>query len=413
MGRIWAIAINTFREAVRDKVLHGVLGFAGAVLLFTLALAELSLDQQRRVVLDVGMASISLFSVVVAVFLGSSLLYKEIERKTLYVILPKPIHRHELLIGKYLGTLVTAGVFVVIMGSIQLWVTAAQFGANATLLEVVRPLVRFISGLPEAVQQSTALSQEARAVRDAFQSARSPGALLFTDLPRACATPIDDFAAADTAQVEAFVQRLRAALQELKDAYPKRLTHWQGELAHALLEGPCADLAALRHAVRERYQGLEQFTPDRMGLGALIRRLCDTAHASDEAWLESVATLLGKMPPTKWREETRRLAELRLRDLAEQLRDLERLRLGTVEQTERAHIPRDGEPLLMKTVDGQRGEISRVIHLSSTQRAAADARAEQIAASLTDVPEADRLAVLALLWERFAQNEATGESNHE
>src|SRR5690606_37382884 len=130
MGRIWAIAINTFREAVRDKVLYGVLAFATAVLLFTLALAELSLNQQRRVVLDVGLASISLFSVVTAVFLGSSLLYKEIERKTLYVILPKPIRRSEFLFGKYVGIAMTAAVFIAIMGGVQLWVTAVQAGAD-------------------------------------------------------------------------------------------------------------------------------------------------------------------------------------------------------------------------------------------------------------------------------------------
>ncbi len=126
MGRIWAIAINTFREAVRDKVLYGVLAVAGATLVFTLALAELSLHQQRRVVLDVGMASISLFSVVIAVFLGSSLLYKEIERKTLYVILPKPIHRWQFLVGKYVGIVLTAVVFIAIMGGLQLWVSSVQ-----------------------------------------------------------------------------------------------------------------------------------------------------------------------------------------------------------------------------------------------------------------------------------------------
>jgi ABC-type transport system involved in multi-copper enzyme maturation permease subunit len=132
--RTWAIAINTFREAVRDKVLHGVLGFASAILLFTLALAELSLHQQRRVVLDVGLASISFFSVVIAIFLGSSLLYKEIERKTLYVILPKPIRRHDFLIGKYLRIVVTAAVIIAIMGAIQLCLTALHAGAPAALV---------------------------------------------------------------------------------------------------------------------------------------------------------------------------------------------------------------------------------------------------------------------------------------
>lgn len=137
IGRIRAIAINTFREAVRDRVLYGVLGFATAVLLFTLALAELSLDQQRRVVMDLGLASISLFSVLVAVFLGSSLLYKEIERKTLYVILPKPIHRWEFLVGKYFGIALTGVVFIAIMGALQLWVASIQAEASPALLAAV------------------------------------------------------------------------------------------------------------------------------------------------------------------------------------------------------------------------------------------------------------------------------------
>jgi ABC-type transport system involved in multi-copper enzyme maturation permease subunit len=133
VSRIYAIALNTFREAVRDRVLYGVLGFACAVLFFTLALAELSLHEQERVVSDLGLASISLFSVIVAAFLGSSLLYKEIERKTLYVILPKPIRRVEFLLGKYAGILFTASVFVALMGALQLWITSVQAGVDLRL----------------------------------------------------------------------------------------------------------------------------------------------------------------------------------------------------------------------------------------------------------------------------------------
>jgi ABC-type transport system involved in multi-copper enzyme maturation permease subunit len=133
LSRIYAIAINTFREAVRDRVLYGVLGFACAVLFFTLAIAELSVHEQARVVADVGLASISLFSVIVAMFLGSSLLYKEIERKTLYVILPKPVHRAEFLLGKYFGIFLTALVFVALMGALQLWIAGVQAGAKITL----------------------------------------------------------------------------------------------------------------------------------------------------------------------------------------------------------------------------------------------------------------------------------------
>ncbi len=144
-ARIYAIALNTYREAVRDRVLFGVLVLAAGVLALTLALGELSLDQQMRVVTDLGLASISLFSVVVAIFLGSSLLYKEIERKTLYVILPKPIARFEFLLGKYFGIVATCAVFIAIMGALQLLVTAIQAGAS-TMLVIAVPAV-LIAGL--------------------------------------------------------------------------------------------------------------------------------------------------------------------------------------------------------------------------------------------------------------------------
>jgi Cu-processing system permease protein len=137
LARIYAIALNTYREAVRDKVLFGVLVFAAGVLALTLALAELSLDQHMRVVTDLGLASISMFAVIIAIFLGSSLLYKEIERKTLYVILPKPIARFEFLLGKYVGIVATCAVFIAIMGALQLLVTAIQAGASTTLVIAV------------------------------------------------------------------------------------------------------------------------------------------------------------------------------------------------------------------------------------------------------------------------------------
>ena len=137
MQRILAVAVNTFREAVRDRVLYGVLGIATFVLIFTLVLAEVSLDQRLRIVLDVGLASISLFSVVVSIFLGSSLLYKEIERKTLYVILPKSIRRHEFLLGKYLGIVLTAFVFITLQGAVQLSVSSIHADVHLGLVLAV------------------------------------------------------------------------------------------------------------------------------------------------------------------------------------------------------------------------------------------------------------------------------------
>jgi len=134
MSRVWAIVLNTFREAVRDRILHGVLGLACGVLFFTLALGQLALDQELRVVEDIGLATISFFAVVVAIFLGSSLLYKEIERKTLYVILPKPVRRWEFLLGKFGGIVLTALVFLLLMGGILLAVLGVQRDANLGLV---------------------------------------------------------------------------------------------------------------------------------------------------------------------------------------------------------------------------------------------------------------------------------------
>lgn len=159
MGRIYAIAVNTFREAVRDRVLYGVLAFATLVLVFALALGELSLNQQERVVSDIGLASISLFSIVIAVFLGSSLLHKELERKTLHVILPKPIARWEFLVGKYVGIAITATVFVATMTAVQLWVMSVQREAPLVFLVLVPvlALLALIGFLLRKVDVSTIL----------------------------------------------------------------------------------------------------------------------------------------------------------------------------------------------------------------------------------------------------------------
>ncbi len=132
--RIYTIAINTFREALRDRVLLGILVFSALLLLFTLALAELSLNEGARVIRDTGLTVISLMSVLTAVVLGASLLYKEIERKTLYLILPKPISRTEFLLGKYLGICLTGLVFIACTGALLCVLSAFHQGLNPLLI---------------------------------------------------------------------------------------------------------------------------------------------------------------------------------------------------------------------------------------------------------------------------------------
>jgi len=129
-ARIFAIAMNAYREAVRARVLYGLLAFALAACAYSVVVASLSLDQQARVVSDVGAASISLCTVLVAIVLGATSLYRELELKTIFPILARPLARHEYLVGKYLGTLLTLLVFVAIDGAVVLGILAGETGAS-------------------------------------------------------------------------------------------------------------------------------------------------------------------------------------------------------------------------------------------------------------------------------------------
>jgi Cu-processing system permease protein len=117
IGRIWAVAVNTAREAVRNKLLYTLLFFALAMMLFGTALSTLSYVERERVMQDFAFAAIRLFSVAIAVFVGVGLIHKEVDRKTVYTILSKPLSRAEFLIGKYTGLTLTIWFQVVIMAS--------------------------------------------------------------------------------------------------------------------------------------------------------------------------------------------------------------------------------------------------------------------------------------------------------
>jgi Cu-processing system permease protein len=118
-GRIWAIALNTFREAARIRVLYGILVLVVGSNLLAIFLGQVSLHEAGRVARDIGLAGISLFGSLTAIFLGVFLLYTEVARKTIHVIVSKPISRWEFVLGKYAGMVlvltVLVGVFALAM----------------------------------------------------------------------------------------------------------------------------------------------------------------------------------------------------------------------------------------------------------------------------------------------------------
>lgn len=114
LERILTIVLNTYREAARARLLLGVFVLALSTSAYSLVIAALSLHNEVRVVADLGAASLSLYAVVIAVTLGSTSLYRELELKTIFPILSRPLRRWEYVVAKYLGALLTVVVFVAI-----------------------------------------------------------------------------------------------------------------------------------------------------------------------------------------------------------------------------------------------------------------------------------------------------------
>ena len=132
IARILAIASNTYREAIRNRAFIVMLIAAVAVIAFSLVLSELAVrGQAARVVTDFGLAVIGLFGVVIAITMGVILLFKEIDKKTIFTIIPKPIARHEIVLGKYVGMLVILVIEVAVLAvawALVLWAKGAPVG---------------------------------------------------------------------------------------------------------------------------------------------------------------------------------------------------------------------------------------------------------------------------------------------
>ncbi len=117
LSRVAAIARNTFREAVRDRVLYNLVLFVLILTGGAVFLGELSAAQETKIIIDMGLSAALLFGVFIAIFVGVGLVYKEIERRTIYAIFAKPVGRGEFLLGKYLGLCLTLAVNVAVMGA--------------------------------------------------------------------------------------------------------------------------------------------------------------------------------------------------------------------------------------------------------------------------------------------------------
>lgn len=118
MSRILVIAGNTFREVIRDRIFYVLVFFAAVLIAVSKALGWISIGHDTRVIADFSLAAIQLLAMTITVFLGANLVYKEIEKRTLYSVLSKDVGRWQFVLGKYAGLVATASLCVVGMGAI-------------------------------------------------------------------------------------------------------------------------------------------------------------------------------------------------------------------------------------------------------------------------------------------------------
>jgi ABC-type transport system involved in multi-copper enzyme maturation permease subunit len=112
-----AIAINAFRESVRDKVLYNLVFFAIVLIAASFMIGQLTAGQDLKIIKDLGLSATSMFGLFIAVFIGIGLVSKEVERRSIYGLLAKPIHRYQIVIGKYSGLILTLAVNIAVMAA--------------------------------------------------------------------------------------------------------------------------------------------------------------------------------------------------------------------------------------------------------------------------------------------------------
>jgi ABC-type transport system involved in multi-copper enzyme maturation permease subunit len=113
--KTWAVAANTFREAIRDKVLYNLVFFALFVMGVSVVIDKMTLGERLKIIQDVSLAGMSVFGLLIAIFVGIGLVHKEIQRRTIQILLAKPISRPSFVLGKYLGLMLVIALNMAIM----------------------------------------------------------------------------------------------------------------------------------------------------------------------------------------------------------------------------------------------------------------------------------------------------------
>ncbi len=148
---VFAIARNTFKETIRDRILYSLLAFAVLAIAGSWLAGSVSLGQETRVIQNFGLTAMLVFLLVITIFIGTQLVYREVERKTIYMVLTKPVSRDAFYLGKFLGLALTLTVVTAVMGAAFLGLVALKTNTVSAIQVVAIGLMLFEAWLLTAV----------------------------------------------------------------------------------------------------------------------------------------------------------------------------------------------------------------------------------------------------------------------
>ncbi|MFA6422936.1 MAG: ABC transporter permease subunit [Patescibacteria group bacterium] len=134
MKQVLTIAYNTYLETIRDRILYVFVAFAIAMIGISIIMGSISLNQDTKIIKDFGLAGMFFFGVLIAVFVGANTIHKEKDKRTIYIILSKPIRHWQFILGKFLGLALSLLVVTLLMSIIFLTITTIKEKSFSFLL---------------------------------------------------------------------------------------------------------------------------------------------------------------------------------------------------------------------------------------------------------------------------------------
>jgi len=268
-----------------------------------------------------------------------------------------------------------------------------------TLLDLAKPLATFMGKLPEYTQKTKRdLSENAMAVRHAFNLAKSPETLLFEQLPKALGYEQLSNSSGDE-ELEGFAQELTERLRELKECYNKLLDKQLDLLHEAFKVNKSLELSETRKIVSGQIYDLENYTVDTKGLRAFIMRI-NKRTGSDEEWFENILMFLGHKPSAKWLNNDQDTAEYRLTDFSRRVIDLEKLRV--YEKSKAASMEGDFDVYLLRSIKKGSEILDEVVAVDQRSAKRIEEAKECIEIAINELPDKElQLAALAEIVDGF------------